>query len=109
DLQLRIDRVDQLNNGELLLIDYKTGSPKAKSWLGERPDEPQLPLYAVSSQEPVAAIAFAQINAKARQWIGTGNLSMYHEGIQTPPVPWQEQLEEWQHTLHNLALGFIAG
>src|SRR5690606_6401842 len=27
-LQLRIDRIDQLDSGELLLIDYKTGSPK---------------------------------------------------------------------------------
>src|SRR5690606_14489700 len=39
-LQLRIDRIDQLDSGECLLIDYKTGSPKIKSWLGERPDEP---------------------------------------------------------------------
>ncbi len=59
NLQLRIDRIDQLENGELLLIDYKTGSPKLKSWLGKRPDEPQLPLYAVSHHTPVAAIAFA--------------------------------------------------
>src|SRR5690554_341004 len=43
-LKLRIDRIDQLESGDLLLIDYKTGSPKMKSWLSERPDEPQLPL-----------------------------------------------------------------
>jgi ATP-dependent helicase/nuclease subunit B len=108
-LQLRIDRIDQLENGELLLIDYKTGSPKAKSWAGEKPDEPQLPLYAVSSVEPVAAIAFAQINAKARQWIGTGQLSTFLEGIQLPATSWPEQLVEWQKILHQLARDFIAG
>lgn len=108
-LQLRIDRIDQLAAGELLLIDYKTGSPKMKSWLGERPDEPQLPLYAVSHDQPVAAIAFAQINAKAAQWIGTGNLSVHHDGILPPPLEWQEQLSDWQNCLQQLAQDFING
>ncbi len=108
-LQLRIDRIDQLESGELLLIDYKTGSPKIKSWLGKRPDEPQLPLYAVSHHEPVAAIAFAQLNAKAVQWLGTGHLSVFHEGIQPPPMEWPEQLAQWQSCLQQLAQDFIAG
>lgn len=108
-LQLRIDRIDQLDSGELLLIDYKTGSPKLKSWLGERPDEPQLPLYAVSHDQPVSAIAFAQLNAKAAQWVGTGELSLPHEGIVPPPLAWQEQLAEWQNSLQRLAQEFMAG
>lgn len=108
-LNLRIDRVDQLQDGSLLLIDYKTGEPRAKSWLGERPDEPQLPLYAVSHADPVAAIAFAQINAKTMQWIGTGDLPIYHDGIKPPPLEWPHQLEEWHRVLQRLAQDFIAG
>lgn len=108
-LNLRIDRVDQLQNNELLVIDYKTGSPKAKSWLGERPEEPQLPLYAVSHVEAVAAIAFAQINAKGMAWIGTGKLSVFHEGISPPTQEWDEQLQEWRHVLQQLAQDFSAG
>jgi ATP-dependent helicase/nuclease subunit B len=108
-LKLRIDRIDELANGELLLIDYKTGQPKAASWQGERMDEPQLPLYAVTASSEIAAIAFAQINAKAMQWIGTGELHVAHDGIFPSKQSWHEQLQEWQHHLQQLAQDFIQG
>ncbi len=108
-LHLRIDRIDQLHTGELLLIDYKTGQPKLQSWQGERMDEPQLPLYAVTATNQVAAIAFAQINAKAMKWIGTGELSIAHDGICPGKQIWSEQLQEWQFFLEKLAADFIQG
>lgn len=106
-LTLRIDRIDQLTNGECILIDYKTGQPSAKSWLGDRPDEPQLPLYAITANQEIAAIAFAQINSKAMKWIGAGKLSNNHTGINT--IEWQPQLDEWQQVLNQLAQDFIQG
>jgi len=42
-LNLRIDRVDETEGGELV-IDYKTGRVATSDWLSERPDDPQLPL-----------------------------------------------------------------
>lgn len=108
-LKLRIDRIDQLESGDLLLIDYKTGSPKMKSWLSERPDEPQLPLYAITHTDKISAIAFAQINAKSMHWIGMGEMNVAHEGIYPSAQEWPLQLQEWQTILQQLAKDFISG
>lgn len=109
-LKLRIDRIDEFSNGDRLLIDYKTGNASAKSWQGERFTEPQLPLYAVTT-ENIAAISFAQINRKVQKWDGLGELhdtSLDQAGIK-PADDWQVQLQEWQTQLQQLANDFIAG
>lgn len=43
---LRLDRIDRLNDNSLLVIDYKSGEVSPKSWDPPRPDDVQLPLYA---------------------------------------------------------------
>ena len=48
---LRPDRVDRLDDGQLFLVDYKTGQCNPKDWFGERPDEPQLPVYALAMDD----------------------------------------------------------
>lgn len=109
-LTLYIDRIDELENGERLLIDYKTGADlKISQWLGERPDEPQLPLYAVTQSEDIKGLAFAQLNPKALQWIGLGELSSPLPGLKPPQEDWQTQLQDWDSVLSTLARDFIAG
>ena len=107
-LKLRLDRVDQLVHSEqLILIDYKTGQPSTKSWLSDRPEEPQLPLYALVNPEPASAIAFAQINARGMAWKGSGELEVQHEGIEQ--IDWGLQRQEWQQVLTRLAGEFLSG
>ncbi len=49
---LRLDRIDRLNDDSLLVIDYKTGQVSPKSWELPRPDDVQLPLYAGFALDP---------------------------------------------------------
>lgn len=69
EFHVRLDRIDRLENGGLLLIDFKTSfAAKTQTcWAGERPDEPQLPLYAAllaGAGERVEGMAFANLGAR---------------------------------------------
>jgi hypothetical protein len=50
-VRVKVDRMQRNELGELAILDYK-GSAKdpLESWLGDRPHEPQLPLYAAIAQ-----------------------------------------------------------
>lgn len=116
-LRLRLDRLDQLETGEMIIIDYKTGSPSVKQWGSDKPEEPQLPLYALTYEPQVQALMFVQINAKDVCAKGIGELSEHHEGIIQSskgarydlPEDWQSMLLHWQKTLQQLSLDFQNG
>ncbi len=63
-LSMRVDRIDQLESGEILLLDYKTSSQTPATWLQQRPTEPQLPLYSLCYPAEVAGISFATVNSE---------------------------------------------
>jgi len=62
DFDVRIDRVDRLADGARVLIDYKTGAAGA-DWRTDRPDNPQLPIYALLRREALVAVAYGRVNA----------------------------------------------
>jgi len=102
----RVDRIDQLQAGELALIDYKTGEVATKSWEGERPDEPQLPLYAVGMEERPEAVLFAKVKKGEPKYVGLSSV----EGIvKNVHQDWDQQITEWRGTLENLARQFVRG
>lgn len=105
----RIDRMDRLADGSHALIDYKTGSRATpKDWEGARPDEPQLPLYAVTSKEDVSALAFAKLRAGDMKFSGFSLKENEIPGVQQTRS-WHGLLEGWRKTLDGLAAGFAAG
>lgn len=114
-LSLRIDRIDQLADGSLVLIDYKTGATKPKVWAGERPEEPQLPLYALSQQAPVAALCLARLSGRAGvDLCGTGRDTNLLPGLVAPatldlPESWPATLAHWRRVLEQLAREFLDG
>jgi probable DNA repair protein len=110
-LSLRIDRVDETEGGELV-IDYKTGRVATSDWLSERPDAPQLPLYAVVSDAArLGGVAFARLRVgKEMGWKGFA----VGEGVLLKPdrlktENFAAQVEEWREVLTKLAEQFAAG
>jgi ATP-dependent helicase/nuclease subunit B len=108
-LSLRLDRVDQLDSGERVVIDYKTGRAAVASLLGERPDEPQLPLYVTVAEPDAAAVIFAQVRAGDMKFVGLGRDTSLLPGTRTPLVSWDEQRVLWRTELERLAGEFAAG
>jgi exodeoxyribonuclease-5 len=68
-----VDRVDQLGDGRLAIIDYKSGrSDRTKTWADARITEPQLPIYAALAfpDRAVAAVALARVTREDPAFLG---------------------------------------
>ena len=107
-LNSRMDRVDRLPDGRQVILDYKTTAPSPNAWTGERPDEPQLPLYAVSNEAEVAAVAFAQVGAGEKRFKGSAARDGILPGVKGSDE-FRQQVEEWRSVLGSLARGFAEG
>ena len=104
----RIDRMDKLDVGGHVLIDYKTGRATSKDWLEDRPDDPQMPLYALGAAEKIAAIAYARVKTGDMKFIGIAE-----EDKLLPKVKafdsWAGWPEIWQKNLDALGTEFATG
>jgi probable DNA repair protein len=116
ELKLRADRIDRLKGGGRLIIDYKTGARKTSAaWLGDRPDEPQLPMYVIASQPPAEGIAFAALQATQPGFVGLASASGLADGVMASteakkdPIAWPDLVERWQRAVTELAGRFAAG
>lgn len=116
-MNLRADRVDLLDDGSRVILDYKSGEVSAKKWKGERPDEPQLPLYAAYGNiENLSGVLLARIRAGNTGFDGRIRDAraqlMPDLSSQTGIVqePYSEDLRaEWARVLDNLAAQFLRG
>ena len=123
ELRCRIDRIDQVEQG-IVLLDYKAGKVDSNACDGERPDEPQLPAYAVLRQDsasegtPLAGIAFAGLHPRNVDLTVVGSVAgvfpvaagaKRNPRENLSPEELQQQQEEWRATLTRLAEDFVAG
>jgi RecB family exonuclease len=114
-LNVRVDRVDVGEHGEII-IDYKTGAAKPADWQSDRPDAPQLPLYAVlaATARPdlqLADVAFGLIRpGKDMALEGfVGKVTAEQKRTRTRAKSLDEQLATWRDVLTNLAEAFHNG
>ncbi len=116
-ITMRYDRVDALADGALLVLDYKTAKVSLNTWAGERPDEPQVPLYAIANQDQAVGAAFGQVNVEEVAIKGLAAHAELAPGLKLPeelskldlPDNWSEVLAHWRHELEALAQEFMQG
>jgi len=123
--KLRIDRIDRIDDGRLLLVDYKTGRVTPSDWWGDRPLAPQLPLYtcidpaAVVGGEvaPLAGVAYGVVRPGECGFKGVG------EGSGIPGLleaddrrvaasgadEWSALQARWGAVVEGLAAAFAGG
>ena len=114
--KITIDRIDKLDDGSELIIDYKTGLAHISDWFSERPDEPQMPLYCSVYNHDIQAIAFAKVNLQKIGLEGVGALHDDWPAIKRLTLttiegddPWQQQKALWRQQLTLLAEEFKQG
>ena len=113
-LRARIDRIDELEDASRVIIDYKTGSRVGTdSWTGERPDEPQVPLYCISHPR-VSAGLLAQVNRRQLKMHGLARAEHIAPGVHayqaSADIPdWDALLGHWRSQLELLAREILDG
>lgn len=113
----RLDRVDALPDGRHIVIDYKTNAPSPGALLGERPDEPQLPVYLTTAEPDAAAVAFAQVKTGDMKFVALARDADLLPGAKAfsgspynkQHVSWQDLVAAWRADLGRLAAGFATG
>lgn len=97
-LDLKVDRIDRMPSGKYVVLDYKTSDNlKVDDWDGERPDAPQLPLYAVKSGREVEGVYYAKLVPRDTKLLG-------HAGEE---LAWREP--EWRRVVDLLGTSFLRG
>jgi ATP-dependent helicase/DNAse subunit B len=119
-IDLRLDRIDRLNDGSLLVIDYKSGDVSPKAWELPRPDDVQLPLYAGFAldreDEVLGGLAFAKVRPGDLAFTGhvgdpaatlfaglKGSSTLVKNALSA------EQLIGWREHIKQLAKDFLTG
>ena len=112
-VRTRIDRVDVVEGGGRILIDYKTGDVHASAWTGERMDEPQVPLYCVGEPGAVVAAAFGQVRTGELQFLGVSESREMGPAMKSIGPErgrrMADRMDEWDRALTTLAKDFRAG
>lgn len=71
-LKLRADRIDRDLQGKIIIVDYKSGTPRRLLGADGRPKDMQLVVYAYIAAKPVSGIALLNIDSRDIQLDAAG-------------------------------------
>lgn len=111
-LMTRMDRIDRLPDGTHVLIDYKTRPASPAVWDGERPADPQLPLYAsdlADGEHTLSGVCFGVVRTGHVKFRGVSASAGVLPGMGPGPVPLDERIAGWRVTVRRLAEEFSQG
>ena len=112
EITLKVDRIQQFENGGLAFIDYKTGQePKMTSWDAERITEPQLPIYAAfgGDNSQISSVQFAWVKIVEHAFIGVSSDNFEAKPDKRKPKfiqqfdNWQSLLDYWKTSIEAIA------
>lgn len=117
-LSLRIDRVDLLDDGRTVLLDYKTGNIGLAGLGPDRVTRPQLALYGLARKQftdtGLGAVVYGQVSGKGIAMQGlsdTENLfpGVKHLSARQLPETWEETLTLWNNLLSLIGNEYLSG
>lgn len=110
DFRVRVDRLDRISSDKQWVIDYKSSLPINKPWNEERPEAPQLLLYALLD-ESINALLFVQLKAGRITCSGLSEDNIPIQGITAlkKGENWPDRRQEWHQQLTQLASEFQTG
>lgn len=108
--RVRVDRLDRVSTDKKWVIDYKSSLPINKPWNEERPEEPQLLLYALLDDH-INALLFLQLKAGRITCSGLSEDFVALQGMGTlkKGEHWPNRQQEWRQQLTELAREFRTG
>jgi ATP-dependent helicase/nuclease subunit B len=116
-LDMRIDRVDELESGGLAILDYKTGARHSMVWYEEHLSHPQLLAYLAAHQEDVRALATVTIRAPEMGFHGIAASKNLLPKVAVAKGPdnaggedaWARSQAYWRERLEALVSDFLRG
>ena len=113
ELHVRPDRIDKVDGGGYVFVDYKTSSAlSTEDWLGERPLAPQLPLYTLLGEaEEVQGVAFARLRpGEEMTWLSLqGREHLFPQDRNNTLHELKDEVGRWREELDRLACDFAEG
>ena len=111
DISIRADRVDRLDDGTVVVTDYKSSERSPWDWDGDRLAEPQLPLYATTTEETVSGVFFGILETGNTGYRGLAAREGIVAGLKSnrrdPPLA--PAIDDWRQVLDRLGSDFRQG